>query len=379
MSAASQPPRSSVGGLDALRPSALPVEAESRLLRALLRGVLDPTIVIDGSGSIWFASDSVFDVFGYAPAELVGRNIKLLMPEPYRSAHDGYLASYRQTGETAILDRTREFQVLRKDGSPLDVELSVARVDPPAGGQPYFTGSFRDVTERRRTQRAEDSMLRALANLGRSAAVLAHEIKNPITSINLALRAVGDQLGEDQNEILEDLAGRMRLLELKMRQTLAYARLLDLKRTACDVSAVFADVAHSLKPLLDRDDVELSLDVSPDTLTLDADPLRLEEVLTNLISNASEALAPGGRVLISARAAGDRVVLRVEDDGPGVAPSLATTLFDPFVTSKAEGTGLGLSICRRVIEEHGGTIECVPAESLGGACFELRLPACERA
>ena len=180
------------------------------LHRALLTNMLDPVVTIDNHGTIQTVSRSTEAVFGWAPEELVGQNVKVLMPEPYHSEHDGYLAHYRRTGETSVLGKTREFPVVRKDGEIIDVELSINRVDVPGQKRPLFIGSFRDVTERKRAQKAETSMLRALASIGESAAVLAHEIKNPITAVNLALRAVADKLGEDEQEVLRDLVARMK-------------------------------------------------------------------------------------------------------------------------------------------------------------------------
>jgi signal transduction histidine kinase len=102
--------------------------------------------------------------------------------------------------------------------------------------------------------------------------------------------------------------------------------------------------------------------------------VRLEEVLTNVVSNALEMLSSDGQIHLHARPDGEsHVVFEVEDDGPGVAPSIKETLFKPFVTTKKDGTGLGLPICRRIVEEHGGTIELADGRSLDGACFRIRL------
>jgi len=341
---------------------------------ALLDGLLDPVIAIDDRGTIQLANRSVSSVFGWDPRELIGRNINMLMPEPHHSLHDGYLENYRRTGETFILNRLREFEILRSDGSLAQVELSVARVDLSDDRQPLFIGSFRDIGERKRLQRAETSMLRALAALGRSTAVLAHEIKNPITSVNLALRAVADQLGEDHEAVLNELVARMQRLEVQLRRSLSFAKPLELHVTTCRVADLLADVQTSLDPLLERDGVQLGFEVTPPTLEVDGDPLRLEEVLTNLVRNASEAFEHGGRVHISAAREVDGVTLHVHDDGPGIPRSMRDTLFDPFVTSRADGTGLGLAICRRVIEDHGGTLALAPDAELGGASFRLTLP-----
>lgn len=365
------------GGLRARPGRDDPVEHPPLLVEhALLDGMLDPVIAIDDAGTIRLASRSVAHVFGWAPSELIGRNINMIMPEPHHSAHDGYLANYRRTGETHILNRTREFEILRRDGSLAEVELSVARVDLGDDREPLFIGSFRDIGERKRLQRAETSMLRALAALGRSTAVLAHEIKNPITSVNLALRAVAEQLGEDHEEVLTDLVVRMERLEKQLRRSLSFAKPLELHRTACRVDDLLADVQTSLEPLLERARVRLELDVAPATGSVHGDPLRLEEVLTNLVHNATEALGDaGGRVRIEAARSADEVVLQVHDDGPGVPPALRESLFEPFVSDRPDGTGLGLAICRRVVEDHGGTLVLLPRGELGGASFQLTLPA----
>jgi len=355
----------------------MPVHAfgDDILCRALLDGMLDPVITIDGRGTIRHASRSVRTVLGYEPVEIVGRNISLLMPEPHRSAHDGYLAHYRTTGETSIIGRTREFQVYRKSGELRDVELSVSRVDPPSSAEPIFIGSFRDVTDRNKAQRREVSMLRALATLGEGTAALVHEIKNPITAVNMALRAVADQLGEDQQQVLEELVGRMRRLELQLRQSLGYVRPLDLRARECEAGALFEDVGRVLRPLLTKAHVSLEADVEPGTPSFLADPRCLSEVLCNLVANAMEACVTGGHVRLTSGATGDgQVWLRVEDDGPGIPAGVRATLFQPFVTTKVDGTGLGLPICRRIVEEHGGSLEAEQGSSLGGASFRILLP-----
>jgi PAS domain S-box-containing protein len=470
--------------------------------RALLSGVLDPLITIDGRGLMREVSHSVEGLFGYRPEEMLGRNISMLMVEPYASQHDSYLERYRQTGQTGILGRTREFAVRRKDGRVIQIELSVSRVDVPGDPEPLFVGSFRDVTARREAERAmaesearmraifdqeyefvgllardgtlldvnhsalrgvgvareevvgrpfwdtpwwtrdatqservrsavaavaagefvrfevdyvdregrqrwvdfslkpvrdgsgavqyllpegrditsfkaaharELALNEALAQIGESASLLAHEIKNPLTAVNLALRAVADRLGEDQKSVLEDLASRLAKLERTMRRTLSFARPLELQLESLDPREVLVEVVELLQPEVDASGVRLELDCPADLPVIRADRARLEEVVLNLLRNALEVLQPGGRVRIGARAEGGQVLLRVEDDGPGITPSVRAELFKPFVTSKAGGTGLGLAIARKVVREHGGDI-AVEQGTLPGACFSIRMP-----
>ncbi|TAH37224.1 MAG: PAS domain S-box protein [Planctomycetota bacterium] len=470
--------------------------------RALLAGILDPVIAIDSHGIVQEASRSVQSMFGYSPEELVGRNVALLMTEPHASQHDEHLARYRRTGETWILNRTRQFDVRRKDGAVIQCELSVSRIDVPGEGEPLFVGSFRDVGARLRAEQAlaesaarmraifdqefqfvgllapdgtllevnasalhaigatrqqvigrpfwatpwwgspqlserlraavasaaagefvrfeiehaepsgaarwmdfslkpvrgpggdvqfllpegrditrvkeaharELSMQQALAAIGESASVLVHEIKNPLTAVNLALRVVARQLGEDQRAVLEDLAARLRKLERTMRRTLSFARPLALEREACDLRALARDVAAALAPGLAGARVALEIVSPADLPPVSADGELIAQVLTNLVHNAREAAGEGARVRISIERENERHVrLQVEDNGPGILPSVRAQLFKPFVTSKSEGTGLGLAIARKIVLEHGGEIG-VGDSSLGGACFWIRLP-----
>ena len=472
------------------------------LSRAILSGLLDPLIATNDLGTILAASDSVERVLGWRPEDLVGQNVAVLMPEPHRTLHDGYMTRYRRTGQTTILNRTRQFEVLRRDGSALVCDLSVER-GVLHDGTPVFTGTFRDVTEKRRAeealheserrfhalfdqafqflgllkpdgsileinqtaldatgtsreevvgrpfwkgrwwaeskviqqriedavqraargefvrfevevrgrgarlvdvdfslkpvkdeaghvvllipegrditlikhaQRQETAMLRALAAIGEQAAVLAHEIKNPITAVNLALRAVADQIGEDQQAILEDLVSRMRRLEELMRRTLSFAKPLELKREMIDAQKLIEDTIAHVRPELTKGGSDAAAKVAAGGVRFAGDAHHLEEVLTNLIRNAVEAKGVGARVALAAAYDGPGWVrIDVDDNGPGIPRELRPNLFKPFTTTKRKGTGLGLAICKKIVEEHGGSISIDDAPT-GGARFVLRIP-----
>ncbi|MBI5431277.1 MAG: PAS domain S-box protein [Planctomycetes bacterium] len=481
-------------------------EAESArtetIHRSILAAVLDPTLTIDERGTIVTASASVERVFGWRPEELIGKNIKVLLPEPHRSKHDGYLSTYARTGRTNILGRTREFEVVGKDGRQVSIELSVARVDIAGEGRPLFTGSFRDVTlrketeaklresetrfhaifdqsfeyigllspdgivleanqtaldstgvtrdevvgkpfwetrwwpttgdareklqrairaaasgefvryeaenrgrgdemrtmdfsikpacdasgkvvqlipegrditELKRAQRAETAMLRALATVGESAAMLAHEIKNPITAVNLALRAVAQQLGEDHKEVLEDLVSRMKRVEELMRRTLTFTKPLELKIASIDASELISKALGQLRPQIIKSGFDVRTNLPETKLPFEGDRQLLEEVITNLLRNALEAQPNGGRIEITLERASRTARVLIDDDGPGIAESVRGTLFQPFVTTKTQGTGLGLPFCKKVIEQHGGTI-AAGSSPLGGARFSIEMP-----
>jgi PAS domain S-box-containing protein len=160
---------------------------------AVLASALDPIITIDAYGSIQSASRTVDRVLGYTPEELIGKNIRTLMPEPHHSAHDGYLSNYRRTGRTHILNRTREFEARRKDGTLVPIELSVSRVDVPGQYQPLFTGIIKDVSARQRA----DTEIRLLHNLTQAiseASSLSHALES-------GLRIIGETTGWDYGEV----------------------------------------------------------------------------------------------------------------------------------------------------------------------------------
>lgn len=472
-------------------------------MSAVMASLLDPMITIDAYGTILSASDSVERDFGYPPAEIVGKNIRILMPEPHHSRHDEYLANYRRTNQTGIIGRTREFEVVRSDGSLFWVALSVSRADPSDGQDAIFTGTFRDITalkratqalveserrfhaifdgafqligllspagvvmemnqtaleaigarreevvgipfaetrfwshspemqarvrsavqkasrgefvrfearsvahdgalrdvdfslkpvkdeagqvvllipegrdisELKRAQRAETAMLRAFAAIGESAALLAHEIKNPITAVHVALRAVATELGEDHRAILEDLVSRMQRIELMMRRTLSFTKPLDIRRVPCTATQLFSGVAAQLQDEIARARAELRVDVPTGDVRFTCDRQLLHDVLANLVTNALEAKGSDAVIVLSAaRGPGGAVLIAVEDDGPGIPESMIDSLFRPFVTTKSKGNGLGLAICRKVVEEHGGTITAERGRACG-ARFEIRLP-----
>jgi two-component system sensor kinase FixL len=351
---------------------AAPNAAEIRL-RAILAGMLDPVVTIDAHGTVLEASASVLPVFGWQPDELIGRNVRELMGEPHRSLHDGYLARYRETGATHILGRTREFEIVRKDGTPLCCELSVSRVDVPGEAQPLFVGSFRDVSARREVERREMQMLKSLAAIGESASVLAHEIKNPITGIRFAIRAVADHLGEDDRDILRGLEASLQKVERTMRRTLSFARPLELARRPLEPRHLLGDVAQRARAELPHSRAELEIECDSSVASILADPELLGEALLNLARNALEALGPGGRMRLSACLEGGMLELSVEDDGPGLPVYVGANVFKPFYTTKELGTGIGLALCKKIAEAHGGSIRA-GRSALGGAAFTIRLP-----
>lgn len=250
--------------------------------------------------------------------------------------------------------------------------------------------NVRDFLARQRARESEVASRLArvdqLAGLGQLAAGLAHEIKNPLAGIQGALELLRDESKDDSTRHLHDeMLGELKRVHGILQRLLESGRPAPLRPARLDVAKLLADVAELLAPSLKRRQVALSVETAEGLPVIHADAAKLRQVLVNLIQNASEAMNErGGKVTVRAsgfdsdagepaRADSPVVVIAVEDDGPGIPPELAASLFQPFFTTKFSGTGLGLSISKSLIEQHGGRIE-VDSILGRGTTFLIFLP-----
>lgn len=367
------------------------LKAREAHLRSILDTVPDATVVIDEGGHITSFSAAAVRQFGYTEAELLGRNVSVLMPEPYRHEHDGYIRRYLSTGEKRIIGIDRVVVGRRKDGSTFPMKLAVGEMKSAAGR--YFTGFIRDLTEREETEaRLEEvqnelARLARLNELGEMASTLAHELNQPLAAIaNYAQGSV---------RFLDDLddatAGRIRhALEETARQSMragdiirnlrAFVTRGETEKSPVDVRRLIEE-ACALALVGSRElGVRTVFEFAPDTGDVLADKVQIQQVLINLIRNAMEAMRETDRrelVVRTVRDGGEGfIAIEVADTGTGISDEVASRLFQPFVTSKANGMGIGLSISRRIVEAHGGRISVV-RNSGGGATFRFSLPVAQ--
>ncbi len=380
----------------------------SRELQALLDAAVDAVVLIDHEGRISAFNRSAERQFGYSAAELLGNRVETLMPEPYRSQHDGYLERYRQTGIPHIIGVGREVKALRKDGTTFPAFLSVGRVaesDPPR-----FVGFIRDLTTERKAlatiqaerdraeaRRTEEQQARRLqdrlthvsrlATMGEMAAGIAHEINQPLSAIATYARACERFLEAAEPDLPETLASLREIGEEAHRAGDMIRRLRQLvagraaEQTPTDLNGLVQDL--SVLALADArvHEAHLELDLTPQLPRIRADRAQLQQLVLSLVRNSLEALeesAPADRrvTIRTTRLPDGRVELSVSDNGPGVAADMADKLFVPFSTTKASGTGLGLVVSQTVAQAHGGTIDYRPAPPQG-ACFFVRMPTFE--
>jgi two-component system sensor kinase FixL len=365
-------------------------EEREALLRSTLATVPDAMIVIDEHGLIDSFSAAAEHLFGFAAEEVRGQNVSMLMPSPYREAHDGYIARYLRTGERRIIGIGRLVVGQRRDGSTFPMELSVGEVN--SRGRRLFTGFVRDVTERQETEtrlqelQSELMHVSRLSAMGQMAATLAHELNQPLTATANYLRACQRLLDAAQNGATADLPRIRQALGLAGDQMLRSGqiirRLRDFvargdteKRPESAARLVEEASALALVGVKERG-VTVRLRIDRDAPKVFVDRVQVQQVLLNLIRNAIEAMGTTEprHLTISVGPEGGMVAFAVADTGPGLAPEVAERLFQPFVTTKRTGMGVGLSICRTIVEAHGGRIWPEPNLE-GGTVFRFTIPA----
>ena len=348
-------------------------DSEERL-RSIVEAAVDGIIVIDARGSIEAFNPGAERLFGYSAGEVFGKNISILMPEPYRAEHDGYMQRYLETGEQRIIGIGREVSAIRKDGSLFPVHLSVGEM--VLGGQRKFTGILHDLTSRV----AMEERLReqaALVRLGEMAAVIAHEVKNPLAAVRGAIQVIGKRLGPGSREaaVVTDIIARIDTLNQLVRDLLLFARPPQPHPISVDVKRVLSATID----LLRGDDAHAAVRVTMDgeAPPIDADVELLKIVFLNLFINSAQAMKGRGDITINVSTERGMCQVVITDTGPGIPPEIRTRLFTPFVTTKARGTGLGLSTVKRLIEAHQGEIR-VESPPTGGARITVLLPFAPR-
>jgi len=359
--------------------------------KALLDAAVDAIIVIDHRGCIETFNSAAEVIFGLSAEEVIGKNVSLLMPEPYRSEHDGYLENYLETGKATIIGIGREAQAKRKDGAVFPIDLSVGEI--PTNGQPKFVGIVRDTTDRKQSDeeisqtREKLAQFGRLSTLGEMAASLAHELNQPLTAIatyTQACQRLIESGQRDDDEILAALekcnTQAQRAGEV-IRRLRRFVRKRELSREETNCGDLVRDLA-ALAEVDARDNgIALTIDVADNLPGIVVDAVQIQQVILNLIRNGIDAMMSADSrkkgISVSARRfKTDQVRISVTDHGIGVGKEDAEKLFEPFFTTKPSGMGLGLAICRSIIESHGGVLAYIENPQ-GGTIFYFTLPAIE--
>ncbi|MHC4392291.1 MAG: sensor histidine kinase [Planctomycetota bacterium] len=371
---------------------------------SLFDSLLIGLVTIDASGVIQAFNPAASDMFGYAPEEALGVNVSMLMPEPYRGAHDGYIAQYLLTGEGRFVGRHRELVARRKDGSVFPCELGVVELPPDETLGRRFVATLRDVTAAKEDERkliaARGAAERANKTKSQFLANMSHELRTPLNAIIGYSEMLGEVADERGLQEFSDDLGRIRaaghqLLEM-INSVLEVSKIesgrMELHLEGFDVEQVVRGVLDTIRPQAEKAGNTLIVNLGYDLGSMVADRIKVWQSLLNLVSNACKFTSDGTievqvhRYLETEAGPGGAprerswIAFQVRDTGIGISPEQLDRLFhafaqgDPSTTRKYGGTGLGLVIAEKFCKLMGGRVE---AESeLGeGSTFTLRLPA----
>jgi PAS domain S-box-containing protein len=366
--------------------------------RAILETAVEGIITIDEHGAIESLNASAGRMFGYEPGELVGSNVRVLMPPPFREEHDGYLRRYRETGERRIIGIGREVVGLRKGGEQFPLHISVGELR--LRNRRLFTAVLRDLTqdkqseeELRRTQR---QLLQAqkLEAIGQLAGGIAHDFNNYLTVILGNVELLAPDLPEEgtPRQVLGEIEKAGRQSAALTQQLLAFSRAQVLEPRVVDLNRIVSGVEAMLERIL-GEDIDLHFETETKLEPVLVDPSQLEQVIVNLAVNARDAMPKGGTLSLvtgdvyldeefAAEHQGIRpgrhAMLAVTDTGTGMDQGVLSQIFEPFFTTKGKdrGTGLGLSTVFGILKQSGGSIS-VESELERGTTFRIYLPLVE--
>lgn len=337
----------------------------------IIQNMTNGLIAINHEGQITVVNPAAATMLGY-PAE---RLLNQPLAQVLRGA-DKLISVFNNTLTTGQASARKEITIQHQDGHTLPISVSTASLGGDNGRSLGVVGVIEDLSEIKALE-AEHRRLDRLAALGEMSAVVAHEVRNPIAGIAagvdyLTRKAVpGTAEAQGAAMIQNEIKRVNRIIE----DILFVARPLQLSKSSQLLLPIIQTVERRCQPQLDSCGAVFSVEVDPDLPPLCIDPERLEQVLSNLIVNATQALSPGEHICVNAKKSGSPpfVVIAVEDSGPGISQDVQQRIFDPFYTTKTKGTGLGLSVARRIIEAHQGTIS-VSSQPNQGTCFTILLP-----
>jgi PAS domain S-box-containing protein len=357
-------------------------------LQAVLDTAVDGVILIDALGSILTFNPACERLFGYDPADVIGKNVKVLMPPVYADNHDTYLANYRHTGERKIIGIGREVLGQRKDGSVFPMNLSVGEARQE--DKSIFVGIISDLTERRQTKEQLRRSQRMEA-IGQLTGGIAHDFNNLLAIVggNLELLLELPDLGTDARELAtEAIEASERGAEM-VRRLLAFARKQQLEPRMINLNERLPNIVQLLRRTL-GEAVLIETRSADDLWAAQADPTLVDDAIVNLAINARDAMPGGGTLTIQTAnvfldddyaeqhvdvTTGEYVMLAVSDTGTGMSPETAARALEPFFTTKpaGQGTGLGLSQVYGFVKQSGGHIG-IYSELGFGTTVKLYLP-----
>ncbi len=370
-------------------------EQDQALLAALLQTAVDAIIVIDTRGIIQSVNPATTKLFAYTQADMIGENVKILMPSPYREEHDGYLRNYQNTGRAKIIGIGREVTGKRKDDTTFPMHLAVSEV--PFGDKKLFAGIVRDISDLKSAQQqlsevndqleqrvrdrtgelraTQAELLRAekLATLGQVSGGIAHEIRNPLNAVRTSayyLRNAKNLSLEKTREHLDRIDRQVSLIENVITALSDFVRLPEPRIARCNINDLVHQVLESVSV---PENVKILNQVATEKPIAMVDPNQISIVLHNLIRNAGDAMPDGGTITLGSDVTPEEIVIEVIDTGTGIKDEHLRRITEPLFSTKAQGMGLGLAVSAAILDKNQGHLEA--QSQLGvGTTFAVHLP-----
>jgi len=368
--------------LPAGKPGGQEIQREETRLHAVLDGMVDGLITIDDKGVVQSFNKAAERMFGYAGEEILGKNVKFLMPGSYARHHDEYLQHYLRTGERRIIGIGREVEGLRKDGTIFPISLAVS--EGFVEGKRIFIGNIRDLTLERGL-REQLYQAEKFSSIGELVAGIAHEIGGPLSVIsgNAEFLRESFEASDSRRKDVEGIVRECDAVAQLMRRLLDFSRPGRVELRPLDLNEGLRNVFSLVRKQFSKDKVEVKLDLQVGLPRILGDSNHLEQVFMNMVINARNAMPKGGTLTISSYVgsvdeAGRRVCVEFRDTGEGILRENLERIFEPYFTTRrpGKGTGLGLAICRRIIADHRGFIR-VYSQTGAGTTFTVYLRSAE--
>lgn len=375
------------------------IEKQARI-EAILENAVDAIITIDERGIVEIVNPATEKVFGYKSDEMIGQNVKMLMPNPYRDNHDQYLRNYQESGERKIIGIGREVIGRRKDGTEFPMHLAVSEFH--TGERRLFTGIVRDISDlhaaqkeleklnaelenrvQERTQELRETQAELLkkeklATLGQVSGGIAHEIRNPLNAVKTSayyLLNARNPSAEKTSEHLNRIDRQVTLIDNVVTALSDVARMPEPKLQSQDIGPLLQSVLNSVS-LPNNIEVRLFLPTEPTFAKIDENQVPI--VFRNLVRNARDAMPDGGTLKIEVSKRDSGVTITVHDTGIGISTEEIKRVTEPLYSTKARGMGLGLAISQAIIEKNHGKLHITSQPNVGST-FSVTFQAGEKA